>query len=588
MNCPSRVDPAMQDGWNQNPPALNADTTTRADLDHMANARLQRDHKIDTSDGMTNEIEPRDLHAIEAEDGNTKIKAFSGRGAIVVGEGIGPSVAVGFSSSGENRNTGRAANDGASGLRVRVGRAAKVVVKYSKFIGPGFMVAVAYIDPGNYATDVSAGAAYRFKLLFIVLMSNIFAIFLQSLCIKLGSVTGMNLAENCKANLPSWLNYVLYFFAESAIIATDIAEVIGTAIALNILIKVPLVAGCAISIIDVLIILIFYRPGGTIRALRAFEFFVMALVLGVVICFCFELSKIKAPVGDVFRGYIPSSTLVESEALYKACGILGATVMPHSLYLGSGIVQPRLREFDEVNNTSELLETDSITDEIKYKPSLRAIRECMSYSIVELTVSLFTFALFVNSSILIVAGASLYGKPEADSADLFSIHHLLSQSIVPVAGTLFALALLLSGTSAGIVCTISGQMVSEGQLNWTLKPWLRRLITRAISITPSIIIAGAVGREGLGKALEGSQVALSVILPFVSAPLIWFTCRGKYMKVSVRDDSVIRDGNREAEDDGGFVQMRNHWITGTFALLIWGVIVVMNVALLVLAGMGVA
>lgn len=276
-----------------------------------------------------------------------------------------------------------------------------------------------------------------------------------------------------------------------------------------------------------------------------------------------------------------------SSRLYQACGILGATVMPHSLYLGSGIVQPRLREFDEANDSAELLETDSLNDEVKYKPSLAAIQSCMSYSIVELAVSLFTFALFVNSSILIVAGASLYGLPEADSADLFSIHDLLARSIAPVAGTLFALALLLSGTSAGIVCTISGQIVSEGQLNWTIKPWLRRLITRLISITPSIIIAGAVGREGLGKALEGSQVALSVILPFVSAPLIWFTCRGKYMKVAVRRDEAA-GASVTTEEEQQHVQMRNHWLTAGFAVVIWGVIVVMNVALLVLVGMGVA
>lgn len=262
--------------------------------------------------------------------------------------------------------------------------------------------------------------------------------------------------------------------------------------------------------------------------------------------------------------------------------------MPHSLYLGSGIVQPRLREFDEMNKTAETLETDSLNDRIKYKPSLAAIQSCMSYSIVELAVSLFTFALFVNSSILIVAGASLYGLPEADDADLFSIHALLSRSIAPVAGTLFALALLLSGTSAGIVCTIAGQMVSEGQLNWSLKPWLRRLITRSISITPSIIIAGAVGREGLGKALQGSQVALSVILPFVSAPLIWFTCRGRYMKVAVRDEDGLVGAQDEDGDGGRHVQMKNGWVTAVFALLIWGVIVVMNVALLVLVGRGAA
>jgi metal iron transporter len=260
--------------------------------------------------------------------------------------------------------------------------------------------------------------------------------------------------------------------------------------------------------------------------------------------------------------------------------------MPHSLYLGSGLVQPRLREFDKSNDTTlDMLDSESIDSSITYRPSLAAIKSCMSYSIIELAISLFTFALFVNSSILIVAGASLYGLPEADDADLFSIHDLLSKSIAPVAGTLFALALLLSGTSAGIVCTIAGQMVSEGQLDWSIKPWMRRLVTRSISITPSIIIAGAVGREGLGKALQGSQVALSVILPFVSAPLIWFTCRGTYMKVSVRDAGGVVVPHTEGDCH---VQMKNGWITTIFALLIWGIIVVMNVALLVLVGKGVA
>jgi metal iron transporter len=266
--------------------------------------------------------------------------------------------------------------------------------------------------------------------------------------------------------------------------------------------------------------------------------------------------------------------------------------MPHSLYLGSGIVQPRLRDYDDKHDSTEFhdSEVDTITDELKYKPSLAAIKHCMSYSIIELTISLFTFALFVNSAIVIVSGASLFGQAEAADADLFSIHDLLSRSVAPVAGTLLALALLLSGISAGIVCTIAGQMVSEGQLRWTMKPWIRRLITRSISITPSIIIAGAVGREGLSQALNGSQVALSVILPFVSAPLIWFTCRAQYMKVAVRHDYNVQPGaaNDTNHDEDGYVQMRNHWITTGFAVVIWGVIVVMNVAALVFAGMGVA
>jgi metal iron transporter len=249
--------------------------------------------------------------------------------------------------------------------------------------------------------------------------------------------------------------------------------------------------------------------------------------------------------------------------------------MPHSLYLGSGVVQARLREFDVKSGRLPVLSSNSSSsslNSVKYRPSLPAIRNCLGYSIVELGIALFTFALFVNSAILITAGASLSNNSSAQDADLFGIHDLLSSTIAPVAGTIFALALLLSGTSAGIVATIAGQMVSEGALNWKLAPWLRRLLTRSISITPSIIIAAAVGRDGLSAALNGTQIALSVILPFVSAPLIYFTCRNKYMTVST--------------DDGGSVKMRNHWITTVFAVLIWLIIVVMNVSLLVLVGLG--
>jgi metal iron transporter len=299
--------------------------------------------------------------------------------------------------------------------------------------------------------------------------------------------------------------------------------------------------------------------------------------------------------------------------LYQSCGILGATVMPHSLYLGSGLVQSRLKDFDDHHPSNSTAQNplyashndhpqdsavSSSSSEEKYRPSLRAIKSCLTFSIVELAVSLFTFALFVNSAILITAGASLsnLSSEEIDKADLFSIHDLLSKSLAPAAGTIFALALLLSGTSAGIVCTIAGQMVSEGQLNWTVKPWVRRIITRSISIIPSIIIAGAVGRSGVSAALEASQVALSVILPFTSAPLIYFTCRASVMSVWAEPEPSSNDGTDadagnealagSAPSEGRIVVMRNHWITSCFALVIWGIIVVMNVALLVLVGLG--
>ena len=341
-------------------------------------------------------------------------------------------------------------------------------------------------------------------------------------------------------------------------------------------------AGCALTLVDVLVILLFYNPSGSMRRLRAFELFVMALVLGVVVCFCIELSLLNhTSIGEVFRGYVPSSAVVQGEGIYLSCGILGATVMPHSLYLGSGIVQPRLRHFDvQAGNLPALSQADQEDEKEIYRPSLAAIRSCLTYSTVELIFSLFTFALFVNSSILIVAGASLSNTDAAD-ADLFSIHKLLAESIAPAAGTIFALALLLSGTSAGIVCTIAGQLLSEGALNWTVAPWLRRLLTRSISITPSIIIAGAVGKSGLSDALNGTQVALSVALPFVSAPLIYFTCRNKYMVVG-----GVRPAG-EAEDEGTErVKMRNHWAVSILAVAIWLVLVIMNVSLLVLVGLG--
>jgi metal iron transporter len=300
--------------------------------------------------------------------------------------------------------------------------------------------------------------------------------------------------------------------------------------------------------------------------------------------------------------------------------------MPHSLFLGSDLVKARLRHYDQRHGSTTNSESagddthrqtpisaEAADEAAKlYRPSIYAIRSCLSFSIWEISVSLFTFALFVNSAILIVAGASLSNLPgkEAEDADLFSIHWLLSSELAPAAGTVFALALLLSGTSAGIVCTMAGQIVSEGQLNWRIRPWLRRLVTRGISIIPAVIIAASIGQAGLSKAIEATQVALSVVLPFVTAPLIWFTCKSSIMSVWTDDtedgSSVVKAGtggndasNSERKPEygvdevqtavnagGRFVVMRNHWLTALFAVIIWLVIVVMNGALIVLAAMG--
>ncbi|KAK4971932.1 NRAMP-like transporter smf-3 [Elasticomyces elasticus] len=314
MNCPSRTDADYEnDAWNQSPNTLASDLTTRSDLNGLVNRRQYRDHRLELENGEHVELQnvkqrpERNSSKRQAISAPELVGSLSRDLAVLSGHSEAKETVQAPARPGQARTalarTGQA-----------VVRAKDILRKYAKFVGPGFMISVAYIDPGNYATDVAAGATFRFKLLVLVLVSNFIAIFLQSLCIKLGSVTGMNLAENCKAHLPRWMNVLLFFFAEAAIIATDIAEVIGTAIALNLLLHIPLVAGCAISIVDVMATLIFYKPEGSMRGIRYFEYFVMGLVLAVVVCFCIQLSYIRdTSVGEVFRGYLPSSVLVQGQ-----------------------------------------------------------------------------------------------------------------------------------------------------------------------------------------------------------------------------------------------------------------------------------
>ncbi|RYO75527.1 hypothetical protein DL764_010410 [Monosporascus ibericus] len=645
MNKTSRTDEPLEgDGFNQSPNAMSNDLVTNQDLNGIANHREQRGRDARstinsgqiTAEETQTAVEEEDGPAVHNRQGPADPHRDAAAGQPPADRWVPPSP---LDDAAPNGSPAAVAGS-LRGPKSWLDQLRNVIVTFGKFVGPGFMVSVAYIDPGNYATGITAGASYRFRLLFVILVSNLIAIFLQNLSIKLGTVTGLNLAEACRAFLPRWLNYFLYFMAEAAIIATDIAEVIGTAIALNLLIpQLPLVAGCALSILDVMLILVFYRPQGSMRGLRAFESFVMLLVLAVVVCFCIQLSLIEnVSAGEVFKGYLPNDSVTESQGLLQACGILGATVMPHSLYLGSGIVQSRLRDYDAKRgllptegdpSAAGALEEDDGRSGTKtyYVPSLAAIKHSLKYSYAETAISLFTFALFVNSAILIVAGASLYRNADAsaaaDDGDIFGIHALLRTSLGPAAATVFALALLFSGVSAGIVCTIAGQMVCEGALRWRVRPWLRRLVTRSISVLPSIAIAaGAQGRGRLNAALNGSQVALSVVLPFVSAPLIYFTCAKRHMRVqpgtarfvvegtddgygggekrrrhrvTVDDVEGTGDGGNGTSDDAVTTQLRgagpaicmaNKWWTAAFGVTVWLLIVVMNVANIVLLGLG--
>ena len=313
------------------------------------------------------------------------------------------------------------------------------------------------------------------------------------------------------------MRWALYILSELAIISTDLAEIIGGAIALNLLFGLNISAGVVITAFDVFLVLLLYRPNGTMRAIRAFELSVSLLVLGVVICFSVELAKTpNIDAGELFQGFIPSSIIFTSDGIFASLGILGATIMPHAIFLGSHVALPRVREFDRRYHPERIQENELTGEEKSWQPSLAAIRATLSYSITEIIVSLSTFAMFVNAAILIVAGAALYGNPNAtDGGDLFSIHALLSSSLTPAAGTIFALALLFSGQSSSIIATIVGQIICEGFINWKLRPIVRRSVTRLIALIPCIIVASAIGKEGLSVALNISQVP--ILLPLSRA-----------------------------------------------------------------------
>lgn len=504
------------------------------------------------------------------------------------------------------------------------------------------MVSVAYMDPGNYSTAVSAGADYQYKLLVICFLSNVSAVILQCLCVKLGTITGLDLAEMCRMVLPPWLNLFLYVCAELAIVATDLAEVVGTAIALEILFGIPLIIGTFITVLDVLFVLLAYHKDGNMRQTRVFEIVVSILVAATCICFVVELFKCPfgpGAVGDIFKGFLPIHPVIfkESRALFISCGIVGSTVMPHSLYLGSSIVQSRLKDYDlkngliegQLNSDGEYCSLDSTEDDTlvheevprskflafsdathlarKYRPSYAAIKHCLTYSYLELILSLFLIAVFVNSAILIVAGSTLYGKPDAEDADLLSIYQMLSHYISPAAGMIFALSMLFSGQSAGIVCTMAGQIISEGFINWSFTPWVRRIVTRGLAIIPVILFITVLGREGVATIMNLSQVVLSFILPVASAPLIYFTASKKYMTVydaraspdeEVDESSTLltrrlsrnqaRDYDREfANMKGRAISFENsHWLN-VVAITTWLIITFLNIYLVYLFSIGI-
>nr|UJH94433.1 Smf1 [Starmerella bombicola] len=455
----------------------------------------------------------------------------------------------------------------------------RVLKTFIWFVGPGVQVSVAYMDPGNYSTDVQGGAGFQYKMLFVILLSTIIALYLQILSIRLGSVTGRDLAQSCYDHLPKYISWFVWLLAEAAILSTDVAEVAGTAIALRILIKVPLIAGVFITIADVLLTMAVYGRESGMKALRFIEITCTILIMTVVVSFCVILTKIPATnVGHVLKGYIPSHEIISAQGITTAAGILGATVMPHSLYLGSAQTIPRVREYDLRDGYSPQERDEAIED---YRPSIFAIKSTIRYSTAELVLALVTIALFANSAILITAGDTLYGTPDSESADLFNLNDTLRKYLGNGVAILFFVALLASGLSAGVICTIAGQVVSEGHIQWKTKPWVRRLVTRVVTLIPCVIVVAALGQKGISDALNWSQVVLTITLPFLAIPLVYLTSCKKVMTVSVK--RYDKDGLDEKFEESG-KDCSNGWISKIFGGLVCLFICIVNVYLIVELG----
>jgi len=368
--------------------------------------------------------------------------------------------------------------------------------KVMAFAGPGFLVAVGYMDPGNWATDLAGGSKYNYTLLSVIMLSNFMAILLQSLSLKLGIATGRDLAQACRDHYSKPVSFFLWIICELAIAACDLAEVIGSAIALNLLFGIPLIWGVCITALDVLLILLLQNKG-----FRYTEALVVSLVLTIGICFGLEIIFSRPDLLGIAKGFVPSVQIVTNpEMLYIAMGILGATVMPHNLYLHSSIVQTRV-----------------------YELTPRGKREAIKFATIDSTFALM-FALFINAAILIVSAATFYKTGHNEVAEIGDAYKLLTPLLgVTGASTLFAIALLASGQNSTLTGTLAGQIVMEGFLNIRLKPWLRRLITRLIAIIPAVIVTIISGESGTAKLLVLSQVVLSLQLSFAVFPLVMFT-----------------------------------------------------------------
>jgi len=368
--------------------------------------------------------------------------------------------------------------------------------KLLAFLGPGYLVATGYMDPGNWATSLAGGSKFGYALLTVALLSNLMAILLQALCARLGIATGRDLAQACRDAFPRFVSFPLWLLAEIAICSTDLAEVIGTAIGLNLLFGIPLELGVIITALDVFLILLLQNLG-----FRWIEALIVALLAVISVCFAVQIALADPDWGAVIRGFAPTTEIVTNpDMLYLALGILGATVMPHNLYLHSGIVQTR-----------------------RYGESVADRREAINLATVDSTIALM-FALTINAAILILAAATFNKTGQTGVSELGEVHALIAPLLgSAMAPTLFGIALLCCGINSTVTATLSGQIVMEGFIDIRLAPWARRLLTRGIAIVPAAVVTIWYGEAGTAKLLILSQVVLSLQLPFAIVPLVMFT-----------------------------------------------------------------
>ena len=371
------------------------------------------------------------------------------------------------------------------------------------FSGPGYIIAVGYMDPGNWATDIAGGSAFGYTLLVVILVSNLLAIVLQALAARLGIAAGLDLAQACRAYYSRPVAIALFVLAQAAIVACDLAEVLGTAIGLQLLFGLPLIGGVVLTGLDVFLILALQH-----RGFRRLEAFVVTLMAIVTICFVWELVAARPDMAGILHGLVPSPAIIANPAmLYIAIGIVGATVMPHNLYLHSSIVQTR-----------------------SFEQSPAGRRDAIRLAAIDSTLAL-TLALFVNAAILILAAATFHRAGRTDVAEISDAYNLLTPMLgAGAASVVFAVALLASGQNSTVTGTLAGQIVAEGFLDWHLPPWAQRLATRGLAIVPAVIAVAAAGGAGATRLLVLSQVVLSLQLPFAVVPLVQFTGRAGIMR----------------------------------------------------------